>query len=240
MSKVTGGKTIYGARIGILMLESQFPRIEGDGGNAHTWPFPMLYKVVRDATPERVVRRAAQGLLGAFVDAARELVSMGADGITTNCGFLALYQRELAEACQVPVASSSLMQVPWVSALLPPGRRVGVITVNAETLTAEHLRGAGAAVDTPVVGTEGGNEFTRVLLGDERELDITLAREDVLRAGRELVSRHRDVAAVVLECTNMGPYAADLASALAMPVYDFVSFVRWFHAGLAPTQFRSR
>ena len=55
---------------------------------------------------------------------------LGAEAITTNCGFLSLFQRELAAAVGVPVATSSLMQVPWVQATLPPGKRVGVVTVS--------------------------------------------------------------------------------------------------------------
>ena len=93
-----GGKAVYGAALGILMLEARFPRIPGDVGHAGTWPFPVLYKVVPGASPERVVRRRAEGLLEAFIAGARELVALGADGITTNCGFLSLFQRELAAA----------------------------------------------------------------------------------------------------------------------------------------------
>ena len=62
MNKVSGGKAVYGASIGILMLETRFPRIRGDGGNAATWPFPMLYKLIKDASPERVVRQGANDL----------------------------------------------------------------------------------------------------------------------------------------------------------------------------------
>src|SRR6202022_1862768 len=91
-----GGKALYGAPLGILMLEARFPRIPGDMSNAATWPFPVLYKVVSGATPQRVVAERARGLLGDFIAAARELASLGADGLTTNCGFLALYQKELA------------------------------------------------------------------------------------------------------------------------------------------------
>ena len=87
-----GGKAVYGANIGILMLEARFPRIPGDMGNALSWPFPVHYRVVRGASPDRVVRRRAEGLLDAFIEAGRELVADGADGITTNCGFLSLYQ----------------------------------------------------------------------------------------------------------------------------------------------------
>ena len=97
-----GGKAVFGARLGILMLEARFPRIPGDMGNASTWPFPVLYKVVRGASPQRVVRERAAGLLPAFLDAAKELVDLGADGITTNCGFLSLYQDEIARHVGVP------------------------------------------------------------------------------------------------------------------------------------------
>src|SRR5690606_27024289 len=149
-------KSIYGARLGILMLETRFPRIPGDMGNALTWPFPVLYKVVRGASPQRVVMERATGLLDAFLEGAAELVALGADGITTNCGFLSLFQKEIAAHVKVPVAASSLIQVPLVQATLPPGKKVGVLTVNAKTLSRDHLLAAGAPEDTPVMGTETG------------------------------------------------------------------------------------
>ena len=188
--------------------------------------------------PDRVVRGGAGGIVEDFVAAARDLVAVGADGITTNCGFLVLHQDRLARACGAPVAASSLLQVPWVERLLPPGRRVGVITVDASSLTPRHLECAGARADTPVEGTEEGAEFTRVLLGDELELDVDRAREDVIAAARRLVERNRDVGAIVLECTNMPPYAACVSRVVGLPVYDFYSFVCWFQAGASATPFR--
>ena len=236
MTAAHGGKAVYGASVGMLLLETRFPRIPGDGGNAHTWPFPMLYRVVGGATPDRVVRDRGD-VVDDFIAAARELVAIGADGITTNCGFLVLYQDRLSMACGVPVAASSLLQVPWVERLLPPGRRAGIVTVEARSLTPRHLECAGARPDTPIEGTEGGAELTRVLLGDELELDVDRAREEVVAAGRRLVERNPDVGAIVLECTNMPPYAADLARATGLPVHDFHSFVCWFQAGLRPRAF---
>src|SRR5215218_2214397 len=141
--RARGGKAIYGAPLGILMLEARFPRIPGDMGNAGTWPFPVLYRVVRGASPERVVLQGALGLLPDFIAAAEDLVAQGAEAITTNCGFLALFQREIAAAVGVPVATSSLLQVPWVQATLPPGKRVGLVTVSGSSLTPAHLAGAG-------------------------------------------------------------------------------------------------
>jgi Asp/Glu/hydantoin racemase len=232
-----GGKAIYGARIGILMLEARFPRIPGDIGNAETWPFPVLYKVVKGASPQRVVMERADGLRDAFLAAARELVDLGADGITTSCGFLSLLQADIAHHAGVPVATSSLMQAPMIERLLPAGRRVGILTVSASTLTPEHLAAAGVAPDTPVAGTEGGREFTRAILGNELRLDVAVAERDILEAGEALVGQHPQIGAVLLECTNMAPYARALSEHLRLPVYDIVSFVSWFHAGLKPREF---
>lgn len=233
-----GGKSIYGAPLGILMLEARFPRILGDMGNGMTWNFPVLFRVVRGASPTRVVEHGATGLLDAFIQAARDLVDLGAEGITTNCGFLSLFQRELAEAVRVPVATSSLMQVPWVQATLPPGKRVGVITVNKPGVTPRHLEAAGVPLDVPMEGTEGGCEFFRVLIRAEKtDLDVELARQDILDAAARLTARHPEVGAIVLECTNMPPYAADVAEATGLPVHDIYSMINWFHAGLRPRRF---
>jgi hypothetical protein len=229
-----GGKALYGASVGILMLEARFPRIPGDAGNARTWRFPVLYRVVREATPDRVVRRNAEGLLDAFVEAARELVADGADGITTNCGFLALFQEELADAVRVPVASSSLMQVPLVNRLQPRGKRAGILTISGSTLTPLHLEKAGVPADTPIGSTEGGREFTEAILGNRLELDVEAAREDNVEAARALVAAHPEIGALVLECTNMMPYAADIRRATGVPVFTLESFVSWFQSGLEP------
>ncbi len=233
-----GGKAVYGAAVGILMLDARFPRVPGDVGNAETWPFPVHYRVVRGASPDLVVRRGAANTLDAFVDAARDLVRGGCDGITTTCGFLALFQRELAAACEVPVATSSLMQHGLIQSLLPPGRRVAILTICAATLSAQHLAAAGVPADVAVVGTdEAGTEFSRVVLDDEAELDLAAAEADLLQAARELVRRHPDTGAILLECTNMVPYAAAVSAATGLPVFDMYDFVCWFQQGLKPRRF---
>lgn len=235
--KARGGKTVYGARVGILMLETKWPRVPGDTGHAATWPFPVLYKVVKGATARVVVHEKGKGLGPAFLEAAAELVREGADGITTTGGFLSIFQQELAAHAGVPVASSSLLQIPLVQALLPPGRRVGVLTVQGQRLGPDHLAAANAPADTPIVGTENGKEFTRVLLGDELEMDYAQAERDVLEAGHTMCRRHPEVGALVLECHNMAPYSWRLQNELGIPDYDVYTFVKWFQSGLEPRNF---
>jgi Asp/Glu/hydantoin racemase len=233
--RVRGGYNQYGFAVGILMLDTRFPRIPGDMGNAATFDFPVRYHRVAGADPDRVVRQGAAGLLPAFVEGARELEREGVGAVTTNCGFLARYQRELAAAVSVPVFTSSLLLVPLVHRMLRPGRRVGILTVDAPALSPEHLAGAGITPDIPVAiaGLETEKEFTRVLLGDELELDVEAARQEHVRVARRLVAEHADVDAIVLECTNMPPYAADVQRATGRPVFDVVALVRMVHAALA-------
>ncbi len=233
--RVRGGFNQYGFTVGILMLDTRFPRIPGDMGNAATFPFPVRYHRVPGADPDLVVRRGAAGLMPAFVEGAKRLESEGVGAITTNCGFLVKFQRELAAAVKVPVFTSALLLVPLVHRMLPPGRRVGIMTVNAGTLGPEHLEGAGIGRDIPlaVAGMETEKEFTRVLLGDELVLDVDLAREEHVRVARRLVAEHPDVGALVLECTNMPPYAADIQRETGLPVFDVVSLVTLVHGALA-------
>ena len=238
--KATGGKTVYGASVGILMLEAQFPRIPGDLGNALTWDFPVHYRVVRQASPDLVVRRGAEGMLPAFIEAGEELVRMGVDGITTNCGFLSLFQAELSAALKVPVASSSLMQVAMVNTLLPPGKVCGILTISGESLTDRHLAAANVPPGTPIGTTEGLREFTRVILGDEPEMDVAVAAQDNVDAATKLVADNPQIGALVLECTNMVPYAAAIRDAVSMPVFTMVSFVEWFQSGLLPRRFGAK
>jgi len=232
-----GGKTVYGARVGIIMLDTKWPRPPGDTGNALTWPFPVLYKVVKGASARVVIDEKGKGLGPAFLDAAADLVREGADGITTTGGFLSIFQKQLAAHVNVPVASSSLMQIPLVQKLLPPGKRVGVLSVRGDRITPEHLESVDAPLDTPIEGTQDGREFTRVLLNDEMEMDYAAAELDILEAGERLLKRHPEVGAIVCETHNMGPYSHRLNIHLGIPVYDVYTFVCWFHSGLSPRNF---
>lgn len=233
----TGNQSVYGVQLGVLMLQARFPRILGDMGNALTWPFPVRFKVVRGASPDKVVRGGAEGLLPVFIEAAQELVEDGCTGITTNCGFLSLFQHELAEALDVPVATSSLMQAAQIQAMLPPGKRVGILTINAQSLTQQHLDAASVPAGTPVMGTEGGNEFTRAILNDEAQLDVAASRRDMIDASLAFQQKHPELGAILFECTNMIPYAADVQEATGLPVFSVYNLASWFQQSLAPVRF---
>src|SRR5258706_3283914 len=119
-------------KLGVLMLDTRFPRLAGDVGNAASFSCAVEYAVVRHASVARLVAAEPDArLLGPFIDAGRELIARGCDRITTSCGFLVLWQAPLAQALAVPVLSSSLL-------LLPRLADAGVLTFDAAALGAAH------------------------------------------------------------------------------------------------------
>ena len=225
------------AAVGILMLETNFPRPLGDIGHDQTWDFPVRFRTVGGASAQKVVLEDPRALLDSFVQVGRELISDGCTGLTTSCGFLALMQDELKDALGVPFASSPLMQLPLIEAMLPTNKEAGILTISKESLSAAHLHAAGARDDVPIEGLPRSGAFATAIFDDLPEMDFATCRTEICETAERLVSRCETVGAIVLECTNMAPFAADIAKVTGRPVYSIVSFLNWFQAGLAPPRY---
>lgn len=211
--------------LGVIVLDTRFPRPPGDMGAPATFEragIPARFRSVAGASPRRVVQEQDPALLGPFVDAARALAAEGAQLITTSCGFLAGWQRELQAAVKVPVITSSLLQC---AALPAPG----IVTFDAASLHSTLLRRAGVPDGTPVQGLAPGCELQSRILANDTVLDVDVARQDVVAAAVQLVRRWPEVRTVVLECTNMPPYRDAVARATGRPVHDLETLLlaRW-------------
>jgi len=211
--------------LGVLMLDTRFPRPPGDIGNPATFAalgIPVRYRTVTGASPVRVIREGDPALLAPFIEAARELAEQGAALISTSCGFLAGFQPELAAALDVPVVTSSLLQCAKLDA-------PGVLTIDAQSLSPALLARAGVPVGTPVQGIRPGSEFHTRLLFNHTQLDLDEARRNVVEGAQELVRSHPGVRSIVLECTNMPPYRDAIEAATGRPVHDIITLLqaRW-------------
>jgi hypothetical protein len=240
MTLLRGGRTVYGQPLGILMLDTRFPRPPGDVGNAMTWPFPTQYRIVKGADTSRIMGQEPDPtLLAPFVEAARELEAHGVRAITTSCGFLAVFQRELAAAVSVPVLTSALLQVPMVARLLRPDQKVGVLTEQPH-LTERHFQGVGwSASEMPVVveALPPDAVFPTVFIGNSLEADTSVLERELVELACRTARDHPEVGALVLECTNFVPYSQAMRKATGLPVYDLYTLVMWATLGLEGRDF---
>lgn len=219
---------VMAARLGIVMLDTRFPRPPGDAGNPASWDVAIERLVVRGAWPNQVVQSGAAlraaGVAAGFMDAVRTLARQpGVRAITTSCGFLVLLQRELQSVSAVPVVTSSLLLLPQ---LLRAEARVGVLTISAERLGPEHLGAAGVAreqlASVVVQGVDPAGEFAGAILGNRAEMDLGRAGDDVVAAAVALREHAPDLSTVVLECTNMPPYADRIRAVTGLRVLSLV------------------
>jgi hypothetical protein len=228
---------VHGVSIGIMMLDTGFQRVPGDIGYAPTFRFPVQYAVVRGATPDRIIKPKADGMLEMFKAAADDLIALGVEGISTSCGFLACLHQELAAYCSVPIATSSLLQIPLVQSMLPKGKRVGVLTANKSALTEDHFRSVGVATDLPVVGMPPNGIFRHNNTTGQPVVDRDAQEREVLGMAEELLTQNDNIGAIVSECTNLPPYSFAIEGRFGVPVYDIITLVEWFHAGLKPRHY---
>ena len=222
-------------RLGVVLLNTRFPRLAGDIGNPESFPFPVVYRRVEAATVASVVREGAvaEEAAQALISAAKGLAEDdGVSLIATSCGFLGAMQERLQEAVPVPVIASAFALLPFLRQVYGEAATIGVLTFDARRLSAAHF-GPWSDAGTLVEGIEGGRELYRVIAGDLPTLDREAAETEVCAAGKRLSAQAPELAAILLECTNLSPYRRALTEATGRPVYDLNQAIGWIAAGSA-------
>ena len=225
--------------LGVVMLDTRFPRLTGDIGHPSAFGVPTRRCVITGAWPEKIVQSGASlrksRMVTPILQLIRRLEQDGAKAITTSCGFLVLLQKEMQAAVKVPVVASSLLQLP---ALLALHGKVGVLTISASKLGKEHLRAAGVPrerlADVVVHGVLAQSEFAAAILGNRASMNIEQAAADVLAAAIALKQREPSLQWVVLECTNMPPYRAAIEAATGMKTWALTDDPRLTHPWRVP------
>lgn len=239
--RIRGGFTNYGETIGVLMLDTRFPRPRGDIGNALSYDFPVRYKTVRGACSYRIMGHNPDAeLLEPFIAAARELAAEGVKAITTSCGFLAPFQKQIAAAVNIPVFVSSLLQAPLIHATLAPGQIIGVFTERAHNLNDDHFKGVGWSMEQIPVRIQGMKPdavFPATYIDGKLESDTETLKEEMLEMTRAFMRACPNPGAILLECTNMCPFSVFVAEESGLPVFDINTLIHTFFRAASPQRY---
>jgi aspartate/glutamate racemase len=231
------GQTNYGEAIGILLLETSTPFIQGDVGNATSYDYPVRYLKVNGLTAERIFSHD-YGFLTMMIDGAKELEREGVKAITGDCGFMAIYQREVREAVSTPVFLSSLLQVPFIKLIIPQSAKIGILTANSKSLTADVFEKIGVSNDGLVVrGLEGEKNFKDAVIDEIGILNSDGMREEMVAAAERMIMEQPEIRAILLECSMMPPYGEAIQRATGLPVFDFLSMIDHVYSSLVKKRF---
>ena len=221
--------------IGIIMLDTHFPRIAGDIGNPDSFPFPVIYEYVAQAQVANVVstQPLSNDVALACTRAAERLQARGATLIGTSCGFLAAVQSRLQAAVSCPVLSSSLLLIPLLRAMYGQNAAIGVLTFDADQIGEHHFNG-NYDNDVFIEGLPKTGALYSTIANDAMELDESQALANTVNTARVLLSRAPQTRVFLLECTNLSPYKAELRQQFGLPVFDLVDALTWMHAACTP------
>lgn len=232
---VQPGKRIYGATIGIAIMDRRFARPVGDLGHPGSFPFPVLYDVIAAGTRPLSVAQTGE-LFQPLYESCMRLIDQGASAIATTCGYASLLQAQLAEALPVPFVASSLVQIPSVLATLGGNKKIGVLAARGHGLTGEHLTGTGVAESQldriTVVDLQQSPAFKAAILDNpgQSPLDVPAATREIAELCKSIADADPQIGGFVAECSNTSLYSPAIQALTGLPVWDSVGLVNWLHS----------
>jgi len=235
--EVEGKQVSYGEAIGIMAIENYVPYIPGDVANASSYDFPVRFERLPGSTPERLFAHD-ETLVDGAIEVGKKMVSEGVRAVTGDCGFLGAYQDRIADALDVPVFLSSLLQLDFMDRIVGPSGKTAVITANSEALDHSVLEGISSVPESRLViaGLEDKPEFVSAVFEEKGSLDSELVQNEVLEAARA-VSAHAGVRAILLECSLLPPYAAAVQEETRLPVFDYNTMINYVYSAVVRHRF---
>ncbi len=224
------GQNYAGYSVGILHIDDvYYPLMPGNVVNACTYDFPVKMKAVPDLDIPGLL--SGDLTLGEpIVRAAIELEKEGIRAISGACGFFGFFQKQVAAAVDVPVSLSSLVQAEWIKTTLKPGQRIGVLTADLSSVNDRLFESCSISDPDLLVikDLRHAPHFSAILEG-RGYFDHGEVKKEVTAAALELVQENQDIGAILFECSDLPPYAVYVQRAVGLPVFDFITMIRWLH-----------
>ena len=220
-----------GYSVGIIYIEDVwYPMVPGNVVNAYTYDFPVRMRAVPNLDIDRLFR-ADPTIADDIIELGKFMIEKeGIRALCSACGFFGNFHKKVSEALDIPVALSSLVQVPWIQSVIKPHQKIGVLTADKSSFTSKLTENCFIAdPDRLVVKDLRHAQDFSAILEYRGQFHNGNVRDEVVNAALELLEEDCDIGAILLECSDMPPYAADIQAATQLPVFDFITLIRWLH-----------
>lgn len=226
---ITQGQYMAGFPVGIMTLDAWLPKPPGYTSQACSYDFPVRYLLVQGADQKRI--HGGDGdLLPALIATARQLERDGCRMISSTCGYFGNFQAEVADAVDIPVYLSSVCQVPWIRVGLKSSQKIGVLCGDAPSLKFRLFASCGISREDyercVIYGAQDAPIFSS-FIHKPGHYDVEGVKGELVSIAKNMVRDHPDIGAILLECTDMPPHAADIQRAVNLPVFDSVTMIKF-------------
>lgn len=219
--------------LGVVRLDYNYPPAPGDIDCPGSYDYDVIYRVVPGMTFEMAQSgRLSRPVEGEFKKAIKWLEANGAAGITGDCGFMMAFQPIAREVATVPCFMSSMVQCPMVSVAFDKFDKILILTANSETLKPQKdtlLNACGFDVDDDrflIKGCQDVDGFDAVEKGEA--VDVERVTPGIVRMTDVILRRQPSIRAIILECTELPPYADALRASTGLPVWDAITNADFF------------
>ena len=214
-----------GIPIGVICIKLDYPKIPGNVVNAQTFSFPVIYEVL-DFEIERLFE-GDPTLEQLVLDAAKKLEKAGVKAIVGACGYFAHFQQSVANAVDIPVYMSSLCQLPMIRMGCGTEGKIGVLCANGENLDEKILSQIGESSDNLIIADVSELDSFGAIRWGKDVLDNVALSHDLANLATKMHADNPEMRAILLECSDLPPYAFDIQEACGLPVYDFITMIEW-------------
>ena len=236
---MTKGQYMSGQTIGIMVLTCNLPFFPGNVACAETYDFPVRYLEIGGIYQD-TLHAGDTSNVQRLIETAKQLEIDGCRAVCANCGYFGIFQSAVAAEVDIPVYLSSVIQVPWILTGLRKSQKLGVLCANAPTLTPKLFESCGVTPEQydrcVIYGAQDGPEFKK-LMADEGNLHYRQLGEEIIGQAEKLAAEHPELGAILLECTDMPPFAAEIQKRTNLPVFDSTTLINYVHSGVARKPF---
>lgn len=214
-----------GHALGVIAVNLDYPKVPGNVVNASTYDFPVLYEVVYFEIEQLFA--GDPSIKEQVIEAAKKLEAKGVRAIIGACGYFAHFQKDVAAAVGVPVFMSSLCQLATIKTWLPASKKIAVFAADGASIDDEFLSNVNTTTDQIVVVNVGDMESFAPIRWGKGPLDNGMLEDDLVELATEVCAETPEVDAILLECSDLPPYAAAIQRATGLPVFDFITLAKW-------------
>jgi Asp/Glu/hydantoin racemase len=95
-----------------------------------------------------------------------------------------------------------------------------------------------SSVPLLIKGLQGKEHFVSAVIKEEGLLDSQKIEQEVVSVAEEMVAQDSKVKIILLECSMLPPYAAAVQEAVNLPVFDFVTMIRYVFSAVVQRRYR--